>query len=200
MSFIPYLFTTAILVAMFTFASSSKQSTLSYGQLINLIESKQINQVQLTMNSTVIDVKGTYTEKDIEYIFVSSIPNNETQSSELMELLKEKVTDGNIFFEYSESLVAPNGVHLFPVQGIESFSLFCLFFLLVLLLLKNKNTKTHIIYIIFYSIDRFILEFFRGDIQRGIYGLFSTSQIISLILFFTMISYLFVKRCKKNNF
>ena len=96
MSFIPYLFTTAILVAMFTFASSSKQSTLSYGQLINLIESKQINQVQLTMNSTVIDVKGTYTEKDIEYIFVSSIPNNETQSSELMELLKEKVTDGNI--------------------------------------------------------------------------------------------------------
>ena len=96
MSFIPYLFTTAILVAMFTFASSSKQSTLSYGQLINLIESMQINQVQLTMNSTVIDVKGTYTEKDIEYIFVSSIPNNETQSSELMELLKEKVTDGNI--------------------------------------------------------------------------------------------------------
>lgn len=108
-----------------------------------------------------------------------------------------KVTDGNIFFEYSESLVAPNGVHLFPVQGIESFSLFCLFFLLVLLLLKNKNTKTHIIYIIFYSVDRFILEFLRGDIQRGIYGLFSTSQIISLILFFTMISYLFVKRCKK---
>ena len=52
-------------------------------------------------------------------------------------------------------------------------------------LLKNKNTKTHIIYIIFYSVDRFILEFFRGDIQRGIYGLFSTSQIISLILFFS---------------
>ena len=74
MSFIPYLFTTAILVAMFTFASSSKQSTLSYGQLINLIESKQINQVQLTMNSTVIDVKGTYTEKDIEYIlFLQSL-------------------------------------------------------------------------------------------------------------------------------
>lgn len=111
-----------------------------------------------------------------------------------------KETAGNIFFEYNDSLIAPNGIHLFPVQGIESFSLFCLFFLLVLLLLKNKNTKTHIIYIIFYSIDRFILEFFRGDIQRGIYGLFSTSQIISLILFFTMISYLFVKRCKKNNF
>ena len=100
-----------------------------------------------------------------------------------------KETAGNIFFEYNDSLIAPNGIHLFPVQGIESFSLFCLFFLLVLLLLKNKNTKTHIIYIIFYSIDRFILEFFRGDIQRGIYGLFSTSQIISLILFFTMISY-----------
>ena len=111
-----------------------------------------------------------------------------------------KETAGNIFFEYNDSLIAPNGIHLFPVQGIESFSLFCLFFLLVLLLLKNKNTKTHIIYIIFYSIDRFILEFFRGDIQRGIYGLFSTSQIISLILFFKMISYLLVKRCKKNNF
>ena len=48
------------------------------------------------MNSTVIDVKGTYTEKDIEYIFVSSIPNNETQSSELMELLKEKAPNVTI--------------------------------------------------------------------------------------------------------
>ncbi|MGN1399748.1 MAG: ATP-dependent zinc metalloprotease FtsH [Erysipelotrichaceae bacterium] len=96
MSLIPYLFTTAILIAMFTFAGSSKQSTLSYGQLIDLIETKQINQVQLTMNTTVIDVKGTYTEKDIEYVFVSSIPNTEAQSSELMSLLKENVTDGNI--------------------------------------------------------------------------------------------------------
>ena len=37
-----------------------------------------------------------------------------------------KETGGNIFFEYNDSIIAPNGIHLFPVQAVESLSLFCL--------------------------------------------------------------------------
>ena len=36
------------------------------------------------------------------------------------------------------------------------------------------------LYIITYSIGRFFLEYFRGDLERGAVGAFSTSQFISL--------------------
>ena len=35
-------------------------------------------------------------------------------------------------------------------------------------------------YMILYSIGRFIIEFFRGDLERGFIGTLSTSQIISI--------------------
>ena len=49
-----------------------------------------------------------------------------------------------------------------------------------------------------YAIGRFILEFFRGDDYRGhLFGL-STSQIIALIIFVTIIVYTIVNRIKSN--
>ena len=35
-------------------------------------------------------------------------------------------------------------------------------------------------YLIFYSIGRFVLEFFRGDTERGSVGILSTSQFIGI--------------------
>ena len=98
-----------------------------------------------------------------------------------------KATNLPLYFEYSESIVAPNGIKLFPVQGIESFCLFILTIILVILILKNHSCSTHLIYILTYSVLRFILEFFRGDAERGKLFFLSTSQIISLILFFGVI-------------
>lgn len=102
-----------------------------------------------------------------------------------------KPTTFPLFFEYSKSIVAPNGIKLFPVQGIESFFLFILAFLLLILLLKNHSCPVHLIYIATYSILRFILEFFRGDAERGKLFFLSTSQIISLILFLGVGFYFF---------
>lgn len=110
-----------------------------------------------------------------------------------------KVTTGKFFIEYSESIVAPNGVKLLPIQEIESASLFILSIILVILLLKNHACKTHIIYLEVYSILRFILEFFRGDIERGIFHRFSTSQFISLFLFLSTTIYVIVERQKQRN-
>ena len=92
-----------------------------------------------------------------------------------------------VFFKYTESLVAPIGVKLFPVQGIESFCLFLLSFILLILFFKKYSCKLHLIYICSYSTLRFILEFFRGDSARGKLFFLSTSQIISLLLLLTII-------------
>ena len=54
------------------------------------------------------------------------------------------------------------------------------------LLALSKKLKTDgqvaSCYLIFYSIGRFVLEYFRGDLIRGNVGEFSTSQFISLFI------------------
>lgn len=93
-----------------------------------------------------------------------------------------KITTGKIYFLYRQSIVAPNNVKLFPVQGIESVCLFALSAILIILVLCNHSKKVHIIYLFFYAVLRFVLEFFRGDMERGMLGFLSTSQILSILL------------------
>ena len=45
-----------------------------------------------------------------------------------------------------------------------------------------RSGKVLGVYLVYYSIVRFILEYFRGDAIRGGIGVLSTSQIISIIL------------------
>ena len=59
-----------------------------------------------------------------------------------------------------------------------------IFLILFITYKKFKGTfKTCALYCILYSITRFTLEFFRGDVERGIIIGLSTSQWISIILF-----------------
>lgn len=72
---------------------------------------------------------------------------------------------------------------LFPIQAVESICNFFLFAVLSLYTRKQKSGYLILkVYIILYAITRFSLEFFRGDIIRGIYVGFSTSQWISILL------------------
>lgn len=93
-----------------------------------------------------------------------------------------KETSCRVFYRYTDSIVAPNGVNLFPVQGVESLCLFCLTLILVRLYLKNHACRVHLVYIATYAVIRFVLEFFRGDAGRGGFLFLSTSQIISIVL------------------
>jgi phosphatidylglycerol:prolipoprotein diacylglycerol transferase len=79
--------------------------------------------------------------------------------------------------------VAPIGVALFPVQLLESVLNFILFIILFGYSRKPRADRQITgLYIACYGVIRFILEFFRGDGERGILWIFSTSQWISLAL------------------
>lgn len=79
---------------------------------------------------------------------------------------------------------APNGVRLIPTQIISSIGNFTFFLILIWFARKErKNGQVAGLYILLYSIGRFIIEFFRGD-YRGNVGILSTSQFISI---FTLI-------------
>lgn len=93
-------------------------------------------------------------------------------------------TDSTFGIVFHESHYAPNDIRLIPTQPLSSALNFLNFLVLVLLSKKLKATgQVGGFYLIFYSIGRFVLEFLRGDLERGNIGVLSTSQFISIILF-----------------
>jgi phosphatidylglycerol---prolipoprotein diacylglyceryl transferase len=77
----------------------------------------------------------------------------------------------------------PLGVPLHPTQLYEAGAEFLI--LMVLLVTERKGRpfpgRTFWLYMLLYAISRFIIEFYRGD-DRGVVGMFSTSQFISIVL------------------
>ncbi len=83
---------------------------------------------------------------------------------------------------FSESEIAPNGVPLLPVQLIEAAVELLLFILLIRMARRpGEGRRMLALWLIAYSLARFVLEFFRGDPYRGYIGPFSTSQIIAVL-------------------
>lgn len=72
------------------------------------------------------------------------------------------------------------GLHLnyFPLQLVESTFEFIMFFVLS----KVGDGKKLKVYLLSYSVFRFLNEFFRGDAVRGVWFGISTSQIISVMI------------------
>ncbi|WP_294729994.1 prolipoprotein diacylglyceryl transferase [uncultured Faecalibaculum sp.] len=82
---------------------------------------------------------------------------------------------------FPERGLAPAGIPLFPSQLISSAFDFGMFFFLCWIAKRKKfNGEVGAWYLILYSVGRFIIEFFRGDLIRGAVGTLSTSQFISI--------------------
>ncbi len=95
---------------------------------------------------------------------------------------------------FNSSLI---GVPRLPVQLIEATCLFILFGIMLFLYFKaSPKLDIWLIYLASYSILRFILEFFRGDAERGV-ALLSTSQWISIGLIAIAIG-VFIYKWKKG--
>ena len=92
--------------------------------------------------------------------------------------------DGIFSCVYTKTLgMTPLNTPLLPIQLIEALLLFILFVVSIIIFLKKPKTgMITAIYLYSYNIIRFILEFFRGDTERGLWLGLSTSQIISIAL------------------
>ena len=103
----------------------------------------------------------------------------------------------SVVYKTSTTLLTPLGVPLLPIQLIEAACLVVLFVVLMLLLCKAKVKEGNLalIYALSYAVLRFILEFFRGDKERGVF-LLSTSQYISLVIVAVVI-FLLIRRKKR---
>lgn len=91
-------------------------------------------------------------------------------------------TDSFLGIVFPQGSIAPAGVKLWPTQLFSAFGDFAIAGILLLVSTKNKkNGNICILYLILYSVGRFIVEFFRND-PRGAVGALSTSQFISIIM------------------
>ena len=88
----------------------------------------------------------------------------------------------------------------FPVQFIESLGNIIIFVMLLLVELKFQTHKHNLkVYLISYSLFRFVLEFYRADIIRGIwFGGLSTAQCISLIILIICVFPYIKKLCRRK--
>ncbi|MCI8889086.1 MAG: prolipoprotein diacylglyceryl transferase [Hungatella sp.] len=92
-------------------------------------------------------------------------------------------TAGSFAIVFHDSAYAPNGVPLLPTQLISSAFNFLHFALLMWLSGRLKRDgRIGALYLILYSMGRFVIEFFRGDLIRGNVGTLTTSQFISLFV------------------
>ncbi len=85
-----------------------------------------------------------------------------------------------------------------PIQLIEAAFNFCLFLYLLFLYSRDDWLQKNIMrrYLLIYSIGRFIIEFWRGDIVRGVVFGVSFSQVISIIIWIYLLSTYIISKTK----
>lgn len=91
---------------------------------------------------------------------------------------------GKEYYGFLSIYYVDKGIHCFPIQIIEAILNITLG--ISLWYIKSKNTYMGCliyIYLLSYSVYRFILEFWRGDEVRGIFFGLSSSQYISIAVF-----------------
>ncbi len=92
-------------------------------------------------------------------------------------------TTSALHIMFTQSQFAPNNVWLVPTQIYSSLLDFALFVVLSVIYSRRKEDEAGLVggcYLVLYSIGRFILEFYRGDLVRGSIGVLSTSQFLSI--------------------
>lgn len=101
-----------------------------------------------------------------------------------------------IAFQHSD--FAPNGVKLIPTQLISSAGMFLIAGILFWYARKKRVPgRVGALYLILYSVGRFLVEFLRND-HRGAVGNLSTSQFISLGIVICGIVLMVIKKEKKT--
>jgi len=110
-----------------------------------------------------------------------------------------KPTDSALGVVFPAEAVAPSGVSLWPTQLFSSIGNFLIFGILLLIgylaAKKGKALKPFTItgcYLCLYGVGRFLVEFFRADPRRMLFGL-SSNQYVSF-LFLALGLYLILRR------
>lgn len=111
-------------------------------------------------------------------------------------------SDSRIAIPYHIVLKDEPWTNRIPVQLMEAFFELILFVIFYFWYQKKLNKQKEEdnqmldFYLLLYSIWRFIIEFWRGDVERGKFGWISFSQIVSIFIFVFALISVCIKRRK----
>lgn len=101
---------------------------------------------------------------------------------------------------FTNAPYTPNGIPYVPVQLIEAAgNLVILVILLIYERKPHRELSNAGVYLLCYGVMRFVLEFLRGDSERGYFWILSTSQWISIVVVGLGLYLLFGKERKLLN-
>ncbi len=111
LNFLPYLIVIVAVFSLFTLNQSAPSSTLSYDQVVTVLEENKVKEVSLSIGSNVITMKGTYSSNGKDTQFNAVIPSSDEVLKDVLKELdqaKVTVTDAdasNLFLELLYSLI-----------------------------------------------------------------------------------------------
>lgn len=111
LSYLPYIVVIIAVVSLFTLNQSTPNQTLTYDQLVQVLEKKTVDESSISIGSNVAVVRGSYKDGEKVVNFSSTIPATDGTVEDVLEHLshsKLTVTDAeasNMFLELLYSVV-----------------------------------------------------------------------------------------------
>lgn len=172
---------------MITISNITKSGIVFYGGLFGLLYSykyclKKLNQDKQILDILVVTIPLFHSIARIGCFLAGCCFGKENQSC--------------FSIEYTTSILGvENTAQRIPVQLYEALFNFLLFlYLLYLIKLEDWKQKNIVeVYLLIYSVGRFVLEFFRGDTVRGIINGISFSQLISISIWLNLLCKTYIK-------
>ena len=94
---IPYLVVAICIMSLLNLTSGSSVKNLSYDEFMTLLANGKVNTAKLSVDSTVVDISGEYTDDaGTKYTFTTTMPNTESQLNDVVDQLSSEVTAGKL--------------------------------------------------------------------------------------------------------
>lgn len=105
-SLLPYILVISIMVLLITFGNGSNTKEFNYNEFAAQAENLSFKEVNMSMGTTVIGVRGTYQNGDSTKSFTVSVPRTDDNVKWLSELFeKNKKTKVNVLDANKESVL-----------------------------------------------------------------------------------------------
>ena len=83
MMWLPYLLVAMCIYSLLAMTSTNNNKALSYDQFMEVIATKDVVAAEVSVDTTVVDISGTYVDGNQSYTFTPRIPNTDVQKNVL---------------------------------------------------------------------------------------------------------------------
>ena len=124
-SFLPYILVLGIMLLLISYGTDSSTKNFNYNEFMTKANTMTFTKAEMSMGTTVIDVKGSYSEKGKDVNFTVRVPNTEKNVSYLTDVFKKsKSTNLTVSDPNRESLLMKFLMNVFPFLLIAGVAFF----------------------------------------------------------------------------